>query len=144
MIRNKIFDMENKLTKDDEAVIAFLAWSNGESIDDISQEMIDALYPTVRQLPESSKRMCYRMGGVLQAVLKSPDLSNAIWSENEDVQKEYFLSLGESFVKNLNTNEELKKLYLDFAKTCADLRYGENISEKIQDQMKLIVSKETN
>ena len=89
------------------------------------------------------------MGGVLQAVLKSPDLSNAIWSENEDVQKEYFLSLGESFVKNLNTNEELKKLYLDFAKTCADLRYGENIygeniSEKIQDQMKLIVSKETN
>jgi predicted hydrocarbon binding protein len=136
--------MENKLTKDDEAVIAFLAWSNGESIDDISQEMIDALYPTVRQLPESSKRMCYRMEGVLQAVLKSPDLSNAIWSENEDVQKEYFLSLGESFVKNLNTNEELKKLYLDFAKTCVDLRYGENISEKIQDQMKLIVSKETN
>ena len=32
-------------------------------------------------------------------------------------RKEYFLSLGESFVKNLNTNEELKKLYLDFAKT---------------------------
>lgn len=136
--------MENKLTKDDESVIAFLAWSNGESIDDISQEMIDALYPTVRQLPESSKRMCYRMGGVLQAVLESPDLSNAIWSENEDVQKEYFLSLGESFVKNLNTNEELKNLYLDFAKTCADLRYGENVNEKIQDQMKLIVSKETN
>lgn len=136
--------MENNLTKDDEAVIAFLAWSNGESIDDISQEMKDALYPTVSQLPESSKRMCYRMGGVLQAVLESPDLSNAIWSENEDVQKEYFLSLGESFVKNLNTNEELKNLYLDFAKTCADLRYGENVNEKIQDQMKLIVSKETN
>ena len=43
--------MENKLNKDDEAVIAFLAWSNGESIDDISQEMIDALYPTISQLP---------------------------------------------------------------------------------------------
>lgn len=136
--------MENKLTKDDEAVIAFLAWSNGESIDDISQEMKDALYPTVSQLPESSKRMCYRMGSVLQAVFESPDLSNAIWSENEGVQKEYFLSLGESFVKKLNTNEELKNLYLDFAKSCADLRYGENVNEKIQEQMKLIVSKETN
>ena len=136
--------MENKLNQEDESVIAFLAWSNGESIDDISQEMKDALYPTVSQLPESSKRMCYRMGGVLQAVFKSPDLSNPIWSENEGVQKEYFLSLGAAFITTINTNKELKNLYLDFAKTCADLRYGENVIEKLQDQMKLIVSIETN
>jgi hypothetical protein len=135
--------MENKLSKDDEAVIAFLAWSNGESINDISQEMKDALYPTVSQLPESSKRMCFRMGGVLQAVFDSPDLSNSIWSENEDVQKEYFLSLGESFVKNLNTSVELQNIYLEFAKTCTELRFGADVTELIQEQMKLIVSKES-
>ena len=135
--------MENNLTKEDEAIIAFLAWSNGESIDDISQEMKDALYPTITQLPESSKRMCYRMGGVLQSVFESPDLSNKIWSENEDVQKEYFLSLGESFVKNLNTNEELKNLYINFAKICADLRFGEDVTELLQEQMKLIVVNES-
>jgi hypothetical protein len=133
--------MQNKLTKDDEAVIAFLAWSYGESIDDISQEMKDALYPTISQLPESSKRMCIRLGGILQSILAST-ITNTIWRENEDFQKEYFLSLGESFVKKINVNEELKNLYLDFAKTCADLRYGENVIEKMQDQVKLIVSKE--
>ncbi len=135
--------MENKLTKDEEAVIAFLAWSNGVSIDDISQEMKDALYPTVNQLPENSKRMCIRMGGVLQAVFESPDLSNAIWSENEDAQKEYFLSLGESFVKNLNISVELQNIYLDLAKTFTDLRFGADVTELIQEQMKLIVSKES-
>ncbi|MEY4292391.1 MAG: hypothetical protein RIQ61_768 [Bacteroidota bacterium] len=135
--------MENKLTKDEEAVIAFLAWSNGVSIDDISQEMKDALYPTVNQLPENSKRMCIRMGGVLQAVFESPDLSNAIWSENEDAQKEYFLSLGESFVKNLNISVELQNIYLDLAKTFTDLRFGADVTELIQEQMKLIFSKES-
>jgi hypothetical protein len=135
--------MENKLTKDEEAVIAFFAWSNGVSIDDISQEMKDALYPTVNQIPENSKRMFIRAGGVLQAVFESPDLSNAIWSENEDAQKEYFLSLGESFVKNLNISVELQNLYLDLAKTFTDLRFGADVTELIQEQMKLIVSKES-
>ena len=143
--RNQKNNMENKFNKEEEAVIAFLSWSNGGSINEITQEMKDALYPTISQLPESSKRMCYRMGGILQVVFKTIDIpdGDGFWLKTEEEQKSHIFSLGKSFVDDMEVNTELQNIYLDFLDTCTELRFGADSTELLQEQMKLIVSKES-
>ena len=136
--------MENKFNKEEEAVIAFLSWSNGGSINEITQEMKDALYPTISQLPESSKRMCYRMGGILQLVFNTIDLpvGDVFLLKTEEAQKSHIFSSGETFVNNMKVNTELQNIYLDFLVTCIELSFGADATDLMQKQMKLIVSKE--
>jgi hypothetical protein len=44
--------VENKYYKEEEGVIAFLSWwSNVGSIAEVTQEMKDALFPTISQIP---------------------------------------------------------------------------------------------
>jgi len=57
--------MENKYNDEDEGVITFLAWRFSHNLNEISKELKDTLYPTISQLPKSSKRMCYRMRSIL-------------------------------------------------------------------------------
>ena len=76
--------MENKLNEEEEGVIAFLSWSQGHNLADISQDLKNALYPTISQLPESSKRMCYRMGSILKQTSETPEINDEFWEMNEE------------------------------------------------------------
>lgn len=133
--------MENKYNKEEEGVIAFLSWSNGGSIAEVTQEMKDALFPTISQLPESSKRMCYRMGSILIHIEST--LHEFLDKDDEEqiTQRKVSTKL---FVENLELNAELHDLYLDFASIFIGLQYDKNNIQEIQDQIKLIVSKESN
>ncbi len=133
--------MENIFNQEDEGVIAFLAWSSGASIEKISQEMKDALYPTISQMPESSKRMCNRMGGIL---LHTSNTLYEFLDKNEEDQKTYRKSSAKLYVENLGLNAELQVLYLDFAYVFIGLQYDENNAQDLQEQVKLIVAKESN
>jgi hypothetical protein len=134
--------MENKFTLEEEAIITFFAWSSGHDIEDISQEIREAIYPAINQLPETSKKMMYRMGGLMQLVFSGSNLSNNILLE-EATQNAYFLSLVAPFIQKLDLNEELKNLYLDFANILIDMRINNKPSDLLQGQMELIVAKET-
>jgi hypothetical protein len=136
--------MKNKFNEEEEGIIAFFAWSNGVKIDEISEEMKDALYPAISQLPESSKRMCYRMGGVFRQTLEPPQINDEFWNKNEEDQKIYKKNSAKLFVDNLNLNDELYELYLHFAYVFIGWQYGENDTHDVQDQVKLIVAKESN
>jgi len=48
------------------------------------------------------------------------------------------------FVNNLELNDELKDLYLNFAKLLIGLQYDESDAQELQEQVKLIVEKESN
>lgn len=133
--------MENKFNQEEEGVITFLAWSNGGDISEISQEMKEALYPTISQLPESSKRMCYRMGCILKHTYNTLD---EFWDKNEEDQKKYRNSSAKSFVENLKLDNELHDLYLEFALIFLGILHDENNLQELQEQMKLIVTKESN
>lgn len=135
--------MENKLSKEEEGTIAFLAWSRGDSIDDISQEMKNAFYPTLSQMPESSIRMCYRLGTILRELTKESNYNDEFLEMSDEDQMSYEKNLAKLCVKDLKLNEELIEMYTDFAYIYIGLRHEKNAPHDLQEQMKLIVAKES-
>lgn len=137
--------MKKNFTKEEEATITFLAWSTGQNIDNISDEIKNGLYPTISQMPESSKRMCYRLGSIM---IKLSDLSNYNdkFYEMNDKEDEisYSKNLAKLCVKDLELNEELNQMYLDFAYIFIGIRYDKNLANDLHEQMKIIVAKESN
>ena len=133
--------MKNKYNDEEEGVIVFFAWSNGHNVDEISQELKDTLYPTISQLPESSKRMCYRMGSIL---IHTSNTLDEFWDKNEEDQKTLRRNSAKLFIENLKLNDDLYDLYLDFSYIFIGMQYEENDSQQLQEQVKQIVAKESN
>jgi hypothetical protein len=133
--------MKNMVNQEEEGVIAFLAWSNGQDISEISQELRDALFPTISQLPETSKRMCYRMGSILKHTYNT---LGEFSDKNEEDQKNYRKITVKSFVESLELNDKLHDLYLEFAYIFLGILDDEKNHEELQEQIKLIVAKESN
>ncbi len=129
------------VNQEEEGVIAFLAWSNGQDISEISQELRDALFPTISQLPETSKRMCYRMGSILKHTYNT---LGEFSDKNEEDQKNYRKITVKSFVESLELNDKLHDLYLEFAYIFLGILDDEKNHEELQEQIKLIVAKESN
>lgn len=135
--------MENELTKEEEMVIAFVAWSSQISINDITPEIREQLLPMVKQLPEESKRMCSRMGGVLIVLNEAID-EWSIYDDNEIAKREHCISKGLDFINTLPLDEEMHGLYSDFVNATADLFLGNDVTEKFQEHIQLIAAKESN
>jgi len=135
--------MENEISKEEEMVIAFLAWSSEISISDITPEIREQLLPMVKQLPEESKRMCSRMGGVFIALNEAID-EWSIDNRNEIAKKEHYISKGLDFINTLKLDEEMHGIYSDFVSSTADLLLGNDVTEKFQEHMQLIAAKESN
>lgn len=137
--------MKKKFTNEEEATIAFLAWSAGHNIDDISEEIKNAMYPTISQMPEISKRMCYRLGSIMMK-LTDTYKNNDKFLEMNDKEDEisYLKNLAKLCVKDLELNEELNEMYLDFAYIFIGILYEKNVANDLREQMKLIVAKESN
>ena len=136
-------EMEYELSKQEEGVIAFLAWSNQINVSDITPEIREQLLPMVKQLPEESKRMCSRMGGVFIAMNEAVDE----WSESYDdaiAVREHYISKGLEFINTLKLDEEMQAIYSEFVSSTADLLLGNDVNEKFQEHLQLIVSKESN
>lgn len=136
--------MTQTFSQEEENIISFFAWSSGHSINEITQEMKEAFYPTISQLPENSKRMLMRMGGVLRQTSETPQFHDEYWNKNDDEKKSIKANLAKLFVNNLELNDELNDLYLDFAKLSIGLQYDESDAQELQEQVKLIVAKESN
>lgn len=133
--------MESKYNAEEEGIIAFFAWSNGYSFNEITQELKETLYPTISQLPESTKRMCYRMGSILIHTINTLD---EFWDKNEEDQKTFRRNSAKLFIENLKLNNELHDLYLDFSYIFIGMIYEENNPQELQEQIKQIVAKESN
>lgn len=136
--------MAQTFSQEEENIISFFAWSQGHNINDITQEMKEAFYPAISQLPENSKRMLLRMGGILRQTLETPQFGDEFWNKNDDEKKSIQANSANLFVNNLELNDELKYLYLNFSKLLIGLQYDESNAEELQDQVKLIVAKESN
>ena len=136
--------MAQTFSQEEENIISFFAWSQGDNINEITQEMKEALYPAISQLPENSKRMLLRMGGILRQTLETPQFGDEFWNKNDDEKKSIQSNSANLFVNNLELNDELKDLYLSFAKLLIGLQYDESNAEELQEQVKLIVAKESN
>lgn len=136
--------MAQTFSQEEENIISFFAWSQGDNINEITQEMKEALYPAISQLPENSKRMLLRMGGILRQTLETPQFGDEFWNKNDDEKKSIQANSAKLFVNNLELNDELKDLYLSFAKLLIGLQYDESNAEELQEQVKLIVAKESN
>jgi len=124
-------------------VIAFLAWSSEISISDITPEIREQLLPMVKQLPEESKRMCSRIGGVFIALNEAIDEWRT-YDDNEIAKKKHCISKGLDFINTLKLDEEMQGIYSDFVSSTADLLLGNDVTEKFQEHMQLIVAKESN
>jgi hypothetical protein len=136
--------MAQTFSQEEENIISFFAWSQGHTINDITQEMKEAFYPTISQLPENSKRMLLRMGGILRQTSETPQFGDEFWNKNDDEKKSIQTNSAKLFVNNLELNDELKDLYLNFAKLLIGLQYDESDAQELQEQVKLIVEKESN
>jgi hypothetical protein len=136
--------MTQTFSQEEENIISFFAWSQGDNINEITQEMKEALYPAISQLPENSKRMLLRMGGILRQTIETPQFGDEFWNKNDDEKKSIQANSAKLFVNNLELNDELKDLYLSFAKLLIGLQYDESNAEELQEQVKLIVAKESN
>jgi hypothetical protein len=136
--------MAQTFSQDDENIISFFAWSQGHSINDITQEMKELLYPNISQLPEDSKRMLLRMGGIIRQISEIGQFDDEFWMKNEDEQKSIQSNSAKLFVDSLELNDELKDLYLEYAKLFIGLQYDETDAQQLQEQVKLIVAKESN
>ena len=136
--------MAQTFSQDDESIISFFAWSQGHSINDISQEMKELIYPTISQLPEDSKRMLLRMGGIMRQSSETAQFDDDFWNKNEDEKKSIQSNSAKLFVDSLELNDELKDLYLEYAKLFVGLQYDETDAQQLQEQVKLIVAKESN
>lgn len=135
--------MSQTFNQEEENIIAFFAWSQGNSINDITQEMKEALYPAISQLPENSKRMLLRMGSIIRETSVSPEIGDNFWDKSEEEQKHIKVNSTKLLVNNLELNDGLKSLYLEFAKMLIGLQYDEGDAQGIQEQIKLIVEKES-
>lgn len=136
--------MSQKFNQEEEDIICFFAWSSGGSIYDISQEMKEALLPTVNQLPVISYTLLSRLGGILRLTLISPDWNDPFWDKNEEQQNEIRLNLVSELLDKLALKEELKEMYLNFAKLLVILINDNSRANELQDLIKLIAEKETN
>jgi hypothetical protein len=105
--------------------------------------MKEAFYPAKSQLPESSKRMLLRMGGILRQCSETPRFGDEFWNKNDDEKKSIPANSAKLLVNKLELNDELKDLYLNFAKLLIGLQYDESDAQELQEQVKLIVVKET-
>ena len=136
--------MAQTFSQDDENIISFFAWSQGHSINDITQEMKELLYPNISQLPEDSKRMLLRIGGIIRQTSEIAQFDDEFWMKNEDEQKSIQSNSAKLFIDSLELNDELKDLYLEYAKLFIGLQYDETDAQQLQEQVKLIVAKESN
>ena len=137
--------MSQKFSQEEEDIICFFAYSSGTSIDDISQELKEAFFPTIGQLPDNSKTLLSRFGGILRLTLKSPDLNDSYWDKNEEQQNEIRLNSVGELLDKLALKEDLKEMYLNFVKLLIipmNDTSRDRVSE-VQDLMKLIIEKET-
>lgn len=135
--------MPDKYTEEEEGVLTFFSWSNGHDIENISQEIKEAMYPTISQLPEASKRMCYRMGIILKHNLENPLTDHEFWDMNVEDQKLFKKESIGFFFKKFELSERLHELYLDFSNTLIGIQFDENQGESLQEKIKLIVEEES-
>ena len=136
--------MLQKFSQEEEDIICFFAWSSGESIYDISQELKEAFFPSIGQLSDNSKALLSRLGGILRLTLRSPDLKDSFWDKNEEQQNEIRLKSVAEFLGKLALKDVLKEMYLNFAKLIIiSINDNSQLSE-LRDLIKLITEKETN
>jgi hypothetical protein len=136
--------MSQKFRIEEEDIICFFAWSSNHSIYDISQEMKEALLFIVNQLPDISKTLLTRLGGILRLTLQSPDWNDSFWDKNEEQQNEIRLNSVDELLDKHALKEDLKEMYLNFAKfIIISINDNSQLSE-LRDLIKLITEKETN
>ena len=135
--------MSQKFSQEEEDIICFLAWSSGASIYDISHEMKESLLPTVNQLPDISKTLLARLGEILRLTLKSPDWNDSFWDKNEEQQNEIKLNAVGELLDKSGLKEDLKEIYLNFAKLLIILIDDNSRVSELQGLIKLIAEKET-
>ncbi len=141
--------MGQKFSQEEENIISFFAWSEGVSINDITQEMKEALYPNISQLPENSKRMLLRIGGVIRLTSELPEYNDDFWNKSEEEQKDLRIESANLFIVNLKLNDELKNLYLNLTSIMILSLYikdeleASNQFNLIPEQIKLIIAKES-
>jgi hypothetical protein len=135
--------MAQIFSQEDENIISFFAWSQGHSINDITPEMKELFYPSISQLPQDSKRMLLRMGGVIRHISEIAQLDDEFWSKNDDEKKSIQSNSAKLFVNSLELNDELNDMYLEFARLFIGLQYDETNVQELQEQIKLIVAKES-
>ena len=78
--------------------------------------MKEALLPNVNQLSDIQKTLLTRLGGILRLTLISPDWNDPFWDKNEEQQNEIRLNLVSELLDKLALKEDLKVMYLNFAK----------------------------
>lgn len=83
-------------------------------------------------------------GGILRQTSETPQFGDEFWNKNDDERKSIETNSAKLFVNNLELNDELKDLYLNFAKLLIGLQYDESDAQELQEQVKLIVEKESN
>jgi hypothetical protein len=103
----------------------------------------EALLPTIGQLPDNSKTLITRLGGILRLTLKLPELNDSFWDKNEEQQNEIRLNSVAEFLGKLALEEDLKEMYLNFAKLLIILMNDNSRASELQDLIKLIAEKET-
>jgi hypothetical protein len=105
--------------------------------------MKESFLHTVNQLPDISKTLLSRLGGILRLTLISPDWNDPFWDKKEEKQNEIRLNLVSELLEKLPLKEELKEMHLNFAKLLFNLINDNCQENKFQDLIKLISEKET-